>query len=238
MNNPMPEATKPIAIYMRVSTRAQKYESQEGPLLAFCEARKWTSDKFEIFREKAPGKLKSRPILDQILRGARSGKVKTIVVYKLDRLGRSLSHLSWVNGELGRMGVALISLTEGIDTSESNPMRTLQINILGAFGELERDMIRERVVSGLTAARKRGVHIGRPNTSLALAEQAIALRKKGHTVDEIAKRLKTSPATASRLTSDCGAPKRVRGRDRKPRLRKRALSKLSPQNLALFPGGR
>ncbi len=231
------EAEKPIALYVRVSTTAQKYASQEAPLLEYVKSRKWPLSSFEIFREKASGVAKSRPVLDRIMVGARQGRVKTLVVFKLARLGRSLSHLSWVVDELKRMGVSLISLSEGIDTSEQNPMRDLQTNILGSFGQLERDMIRERTRSGYEAARKRGVKVGRPRMRDAFKVPAIELKKKGHSLEEIGRRLKISIATAYRLTRDCGAPKKVRGADRKPRHRKKTFSKSSPQNLNLFPQG-
>lgn len=231
-----PKDLKPVAIYVRVSTAAQKFASQEDPLNAFCKVRKWARSEVEIFREKASGVAKSRPVLELIMAGCRVGKIKTVVVYKLDRLGRSLTHLSYVVNEFKRMGIALISVTEGIDTSAANPLAGLQINLLGSFGELEREMIRERAKSGYDAARRRGVKVGRPRTLDAKAAQAVALKKKGIKLTDIAKELKISLTSVHRFTKDCGAPRNVRGPDKAPRRRKKKFPKSSPPTLPLFPG--
>src|ERR1022692_2082179 len=91
----------------------------------------------------------------------RAGKVERIVVFKLDRLGRSLPHLALILDELQRNGVALIATSQGIDTSISNPVGRLQLNVLMAVAVFEKELIRERVNAGLAAARARGVKLGR-----------------------------------------------------------------------------
>lgn len=232
----MPPPSKPIAIYIRVSTSGQKFDSQEGPMLDFCKRKGWTAAKFEIFREKISGIAKTRPVLERIMAGARVGKIKTVVVYKLDRLGRSLMHLAYVVNEFKRMGVALLSVSEGIDTSVSNPLAQMQINMLGSFAELERDMIRGRAKAGLEAARKRGVKVGRPRTRDKFTAEAIAFKKKGLSLLQIAGMLKTSVTTVYRITKDCGLPKKVRGADKAPRARRKKVSETPPQIHRFFPG--
>jgi hypothetical protein len=87
-----------------------------------------------------------------------------VVRFKLDRLGRSLAHLAQIVAELTAHGVALICTTQGIDTTDSNPAGRLQLGVLMAVAEFEREIIRERVNAGIRAARQRGTTLGRPNT--------------------------------------------------------------------------
>ena len=130
--------------YARVSTLDQDPALQQDALLkAGCQ---------RIFVDKASGKLESRPALDELLEQARPGD--TVVVWRLDRLGRSLRHLLETVTELERRGVAFISVTENIDTS--TPGGRLVFHLFGALAEFERDLIRERTQAGLAAARARG----------------------------------------------------------------------------------
>ncbi len=230
----MPPEFKKIIWYVRVSTSAQNYTSQEGALAQYCEARGWKPVDYTILREKVSGSGKSRPVLDSILTAARTGAIKTVLVYKMDRLGRSVSHLSWVITELQRMGVGLICTSQGIDTSTDTPMGKMQANMLAAFAEFDRDCIRDRVKSGLAAARKRGSIIGRPRTSDKFKDDAFKLRGKGKTFQEIGKALGISEATAYRLAKKAPGPKVIRATKR-PRPRKYRPSKSSPLNQASLP---
>jgi len=127
--------------YARVSTLQQDEALQHDALRqAGCD---------RVFVDKASGKLESRPALDDLLDRARPGD--TVVVWRLDRLGRSLRHLLEVVSELERRGVAFQSLTEAIDTS--TPGGKLVFHLFGALAEFERDLIRERTMAGLAAAR-------------------------------------------------------------------------------------
>ncbi|WP_425580842.1 recombinase family protein [Terrabacter lapilli] len=120
----------------------------------------WQRDALEtagcrrIFTDKASGKIEHRPALDQLRPG------DTVVVWRLDRLGRSLRHLIDTVQELEGRGVAFRSLTESIDTS--TPGGKLIFHVFGALAEFERDLIRERTLAGLAAARARGRNGGRP----------------------------------------------------------------------------
>ncbi|MBV8933332.1 MAG: recombinase family protein, partial [Kutzneria sp.] len=135
--------------YARVSTRDQHPEAQTDALTeAGCE---------RIFTDKASGKLARRPELDKTLEYLRDGD--TLVVTKLDRLGRSVRNLVELSAELDRRGVGLRVLHQGIDTS--TPGGRLFFHIIAGIAEFERDLISERTLDGLDAARARGRKGGR-----------------------------------------------------------------------------
>jgi DNA invertase Pin-like site-specific DNA recombinase len=136
--------------YARVSTLEQEAALQRDALeVAGCQ---------RIFTDKASGKLEHRPALDAMFEQLRSGD--TVVVWRLDRLGRSLRHLIDTVQALEARDVAFRSLTESIDTS--TPGGKLIFHVFGALAEFERDLIRERTLAGLAAARARGRNGGRP----------------------------------------------------------------------------
>ena len=136
--------------YARVSTEDQKLQLQRDALKeAGCE---------KLYREKVSGAAAELPARARLLKYAREGDV--VVVWKLDRLGRSLPDLIKVMGELAERGVGFRSLRESIDTT--TPSGRLTFHIFAALAEFERDMIRERTKAGLEAAKKRGARIGRP----------------------------------------------------------------------------
>lgn len=138
--------------YARVSTEDQKLRLQRDALKeAGCE---------KLFREKVSGAARSLPQRDKLLEFAREGDV--VVVWKLDRLGRSLSDLVAVVNLLKERGVGFMSIHESIDTT--TPTGRLTFHIFAALAEFERDMIRERTTAGLEAARRRGTPIGRPRS--------------------------------------------------------------------------
>lgn len=146
------------ALYVRVSTVDQFTENQRDELERYAAARGWSATVFED--RGVSGAKERRAGLDSLLRAARQRKVDVVVVWRLDRLGRSLRHLIWLLDELGTLGVAFVSLGEGIDTS--TPAGRLQLHVLGAIAEFERERIRERVRAGLVRARKQGKRLGRP----------------------------------------------------------------------------
>ena len=118
------------ALYLRVSTLDQRLDSQEDELKAYCRLRGWKDVKF--YRDKICGAASSRPSLNELLLDARSGKVERVVCYKLDRLGRSLTHLALILDELNRLNIPLICTSQGIDTSYQNPAGKLQLAVLMA----------------------------------------------------------------------------------------------------------
>jgi len=165
--------------YARGSTNGQEIALQLDALRAAgCD---------RIFEDQASGAKADRPGLIEALAYAREGDV--LVIWKLDRLGRSLPHLIGTVSQLEKHGVGLLSLTESIDTT--TPGGRLVFHVFGALGQFERDLIRERTRAGLSAAAARGRRGGRkPVVTADKLERAKALLAKGLTVREAAMRLK------------------------------------------------
>src|SRR5512132_2573796 len=174
--------------YARISTSDQTLDLQKDALeKAGCE---------RIFTDTASGAKQERVGLDEALSYVRKGD--TLVVWRLDRLGRSLPHLIETITGLENRGIGFKSLTESIDTTTSGGK--LVFHIFGALAEFERDIIRERTQAGLTAARARGRKGGRPKSlTPKKAQMAQALyNDKNNTIDEICKTLNVSRATLYR----------------------------------------
>jgi DNA invertase Pin-like site-specific DNA recombinase len=170
----------PLIGYARVSTVDQDVALQRDALhQAGCT---------RIFEDYGVSGVKTeRPALLAALAYIREGDV--LVVWKLDRLGRSLAHLITTVSDLEKRGVGLRSLTEAIDTTTSGGR--LIFHVFGALGQFERDVIRERTRAGLTAAAARGRKGGRkPVVTADKLKRARALRTQGLNVRETAKRLK------------------------------------------------
>ncbi len=172
--------------YARVSTGDQNFDLQRDALLAAgCEAGK-------IFTDRLSGGKDERPGLAQALAYVRAGD--TLVVWRLDRLGRSLSHLIQTTTGLEGRGVGFKSLQEGIDTTSGGK---LVFHIFGALAEFERSLIRERTNAGLKAARARGRNGGRPKKldtrKLAVAESL--LKDPKLTVAEVAEQVGIARST-------------------------------------------
>jgi DNA invertase Pin-like site-specific DNA recombinase len=170
-----------IVGYARVSTVDQDLALQTDALKkAVCE---------RIFEEKASGASTERPVLQQTLDFVRDGDA--LVVWKLDRLGRSLKHLVETVSALAGRGVGFRSLTEAIDTTTNGGR--LVFHIFAALGEFERELIRERTSAGLKAAAARGRKGGRkPVLDPDKLAKARCLIDKGLSVREAAIRLKVS----------------------------------------------
>ncbi len=174
--------------YARVSSQDQNPELQQDELQkAGCE---------EIFWEKVSSRKESRPALERALRHCREGDV--LVVWKLDRLGRSLKDLIQVVNSLQERGVGFRSLRESIDTT--TPSGKLVFHIFGSLAEFEREVIRERTMAGLSAARARGRKGGRKPK---LDERKIEMARKmladpDTTVGEVAEAFGVSTDTIYR----------------------------------------
>jgi DNA invertase Pin-like site-specific DNA recombinase len=177
--------------YARVSTNEQDEALQLDALQAAgCD---------RIFTDKVSGAKASRPGLDELLGLLRPGD--TVVVWRLDRLGRSLRNLIDLFAELESRGVAVRSLTESIDTS--TPGGRLTFHIFGALAEMERAVIRERTNAGLAAARARGRIGGRPTVwTEEKVRTAHQMRSSGAEVSTIARVLGVSRASVYRAL--CG----------------------------------
>ena len=192
-----------VVIYSRVSTDRQVHDSQLQEVRAYCAHRGWHDA--EEFSDTASGAKTNRQGLDALMALVRRGRVDAIVCFKLDRLGRSLAHLAQLIGELQANRVALVCTSQGIDTSATNPAAQLQLNILCAVAEFEREIIRERVNAGLKAARARGARFGRPSTLQKHLPNVRELLARGHKVSEIAELLGLAYSSAHKLMRLCAA---------------------------------
>lgn len=174
--------------YARVSTTDQNPALQLDALLgAGCQ---------RIFTDEGvSGGAKKRPQLDQALATLKPSDV--LIVWKLDRLGRSLSHLIELTSDLGQRGIGFRSLSEAIDTT--NAQGKLLFHLLGALAEFERSLIAERTRAGLTAAKRRGAKLGRkPKLTPEQIEHAKKLIDAGESPSRVAKTIGVSPATLYR----------------------------------------
>lgn len=182
--------------YARVSTREQHPEGQTDALSA-AGCRK-------VFVEHASGVLARRPVLDETLRYLRDGD--TLVVTKLDRLGRSVRNLKQIADDLQERGVGLRALSQGIDTT--TPGGRLFFHMLAAIAEFEHDLIVERTQDGLAAARARG-RKGGPKfkmTATKIAQARAMYDAGGHTVQEIADTFGVSRPTIYRHLARVNPP--------------------------------
>jgi DNA invertase Pin-like site-specific DNA recombinase len=150
------------AIYARVSTLDQEPENQLAEVRRYVVARGWTAA--EYVDRGVSGAKDRRPALDRLLADARRRRFDVLVCWRLDRLGRNLKHLVTLLEELQALGIAFVSLNEGIDAT--TPAGKLQMHILGAIAEFERARIAERVKAGLQRARAHGKRLGRPCASV------------------------------------------------------------------------
>jgi DNA invertase Pin-like site-specific DNA recombinase len=195
--------TKPLraALYLRVSTDGQTTVNQELELRRVAEARGWRIDQDGVYRDAGISGSKTRaarPGLDKALREAVQRRYDVLMVWSVDRLGRSLPDLLATLQELRAAGVQLFLHQQGIDTS--TPAGEAMYGMLGVFAQFERAMIVERVKAGLRRARKAGKHIGRP-TALTPAKEAELreLRRQGVGMVRCAAQLGIGVSTVQRL---------------------------------------
>jgi putative DNA-invertase from lambdoid prophage Rac len=184
-----------IAIYARVSTlKGQDVDMQLVDLQKFSVSKDWT-----IFREYVDkgvsGAKSSRPQLDKLMKDAAAGLFDAVLVWKLDRFGRSVRHLANSIADLQSHGVTFISLKDSIDLSTAQGR--LMFSLLSAMSEFERELICERVKSGMANARRKGKQIGRPAMDVDRG-QIVALKASGATWEGISDALGCSVSTAKR----------------------------------------
>jgi DNA invertase Pin-like site-specific DNA recombinase len=153
------------AIYLRASTDKQTTRAQRQELREICKRRGWNG--VVEYEDVISGAKFTRVGLDKMMSEVRRGRLDVVLCYKLDRLGRSLVSVAQLIGEMIANKVALVIPGQGIDTSSDNSAAKFQMNILMAVAEFERDIIRERTLAGLAAARARGTKLGRPALELS-----------------------------------------------------------------------
>jgi DNA invertase Pin-like site-specific DNA recombinase len=186
-----------VAIYDRCSTADQTVEHQLDGLRDYARARAFTVVG-EYLDEGVSGARVKRPGLDRLLADARRRRFDGVLVWKLDRLGRSLRHLLTILGEFDELGVRFVSLDDAIDTSTASGRLFMQIR--GAFAEWELAQIRERTEAGREAARRRGTRFGRPSSLSQQQQERVArLRRSGQSFRAIARVVGTSSSTVARV---------------------------------------
>jgi putative DNA-invertase from lambdoid prophage Rac len=182
-----------IAIYARVSTTDQSCEMQLHELRHYV-----ARQGFQVFAEYVDtgfsGASANRPELDRLLRDARLRRFEAVLVWKLDRWGRSVAHCIRSIQELVGLGIRFLSPTESIDTGADSPMSKFLLHLFAAFAEMERGIIRERVQAGVRAAKAKGTRLGRPQRVFRRAE-AQRLREQGKSWREIARALEIPMST-------------------------------------------
>jgi putative DNA-invertase from lambdoid prophage Rac len=188
------------AIYARVSTTDQNCEMQLRELREYCTRRGWQIAD-EYVDTGWSGAKASRPQLDRLMKDAGQHRFGCVLVWKLDRFGRSMSNLVDGLRQLSTYGVRFLATSQSIDTDQANPTSKLILWILAAVAEFEREMICERVKAGMKAAKHRGIRCGRPKLQVDRA-RILRLRQGGASVRVIAKQLGISIGTVHSLLNE------------------------------------
>ena len=182
------------ALYARVSTHDQQtLAMQTQAMQAYATNRGWH---VAMQVEETSSGVKERKQRERIIQAARRREIDVIVVWKLDRWGRSLPDLVANLQELNALGVGFVSLTEALDFT--TPSGKALAGMLAVFAEFERDMLRERIKAGIAHARARGQAHGRPKTAALKADEVRALDEDGYNKSQIARELGISRASVRR----------------------------------------
>lgn len=200
-----------VAIYARVSTKEQTIETQVVQLNAYCQSRGWSD--VAVFRDDGISGIRdNRPELDKLRQRMLHGEFESVVVSKMDRLGRSLGMILRFWDQADASGVRVIVLDQGIDTSTS--AGRLQRNMLAALAEFERELILERTRAGIARARARGKKFGAPRRiSEAVAKEVGERRAQGESLRMISQCMNIKlGGVRSVLRRRQGAPKQDRVR--------------------------
>jgi DNA invertase Pin-like site-specific DNA recombinase len=188
-----------VAIYTRVSTGSQTTQNQLRELQAVADRHGWQV--IARFTDEGISGAKGRdqrPGLKSLMEGVTRRDFDKVMAWSVDRLGRSLPNLLEVMGELKAKGVDLYLHQQSIDTS--TPAGKAMFQMLGVFSEFEREIIRERVNSGLARARAQGKKLGRPRRDTAKRLSAIRkLRKQGVGINKIARKLRVGVSVVQRI---------------------------------------
>ncbi len=187
-----------VCLYARVSTlNSQDPEMQLSELREYAGHRDWQISE-EYIDQGVSGCKESRPALNRLMSDACRRRFDAVLVWKIDRFGRSLKHLVNALAELAALGVAFISLRDNLDLS--TPSGRLMFQIIGAMAEFERALIQERVRAGLRNAKAKGRKLGRPRVVVD-AYRIAALRAKGCSWEGIKAEIGVSRGTAQRAFS-------------------------------------
>jgi putative DNA-invertase from lambdoid prophage Rac len=187
-------------LYARISTHDQQtLPLQLEAMRSYIKDRGWTLSK-QV--EDIGSGAKERPQRETLMRAARRREIDAVVVWRLDRWGRSLADLVVTLQELSALGVGFVSLTEALDLT--TPSGRAMAGLLGVFAEFEREILRERVKAGIAQARQQGKPHGRPRTASLQAEQVRRLRAERLSQSEIARRLGIGRTSVRRILAEPG----------------------------------
>jgi len=209
-------AIKRIALYARVSTskcekcgkrcsdhpaldhdyKGQDAEVQLRELREYAAAREWIIT--EVYTDTVSGSKDSRPGLNRLMADAQRRRFDAVLVWKLDRFGRSLRHLVNALAEFEALGLSFISLRDNLDLG--TPSGRLMFQIIGAMAEFERSLIQERVRAGLRNAKAKGKKLGRPRV-IVNVEEIAELREQGLSWAQITHQTGASKGTAQRVVA-------------------------------------
>lgn len=196
--------TKRVAIYARVSTTDQTTENQRRELLEVAERAGW--DVVDVFADEGISGAKGRdkrPKFDEVLKLVTQRKVDMVAAWSVDRLGRSLQHLVETLGELKSAGADLYLHKQALDTS--TPAGRAMFGMLGVFAEFEREIIRERVLTGIATAKAKGKTVGRPKAPYELVHRVRELRAQGLGIRKTAREAGCGVSLVQRLERDAAA---------------------------------
>jgi DNA invertase Pin-like site-specific DNA recombinase len=194
--------SKRAALYCRVSTDGQTTQPQEAELREIAERARWQITQVYIDQgiSGARGR-KDRPALDRMLRDCARRRFDLVAVTAVDRLGRSLGDLLSILGDIHAAGADLFIRREGFDTT--SPSGRMSFSLMGLFAEFERNLIRERVLTGLARARARGQRLGRPRMPEAKRAQVrAALEAGGQSLRQIATQYRVGLGSVQRLQQE------------------------------------
>ncbi len=195
---------KRVAFYLRVSTGSQTVENQRRELAAAAEQRGWTV--VEIYADNGVSGAKGRdqrPAFGRLCKDAVAGKFDVIAAWSVDRLGRSVLHLAQFVEDMRGAGVGLFLLKQGLDSE--TPTGRAMLGMCSVFAELEREIIRERIHSGLARARARGKRLGRKPIGADVERRIRDLREKGMGKLKIARTLDIGTSVVQRVLAEAAA---------------------------------
>ena len=188
---------KRVGLYLRVSSADQNHAAQRCDLLQLVQQRGW--EVVDEYVDTISGVRARRPGLDRLLNDARRGRFDVVAVWSFDRLGRSVRHFLQVVDELHHLNIEFASFREAIDTT--GPIGRIVLVILSAVAELERNLIIERVRSGMRRAKLEGQRIGRPKL-IVDRDAVVRDRQRGYSIRQIAKLHRLSRTSVCRVIEE------------------------------------
>lgn len=195
------EGVRVIACYCRVSSARQKTDSQKAEIKRWLKGNGIAPSSVEWFEDKESGRTLKRPAFDRLQRAIFAGTIKTVVVWKLDRISRRQRDGVNLLAEWCEHGVRVVVVTQQIDLSGA--VGRMVASVLFGLSEIESEYRQERQAAGIAVAKKRGFYRGRQQgTTKAPARRAKELRERGLTFEEIAKMLGISRRTVFRYLAD------------------------------------